>query len=218
MKIFMMQAGQLIKRAPLSSFMDSAPVHKNSRFGAVLAVILVMAIFALPGSSLAKLWIMKEKIVNTVPEEDIAELERREIAKSIEERLYWGRMVAAANPSLTSFEINEIGKAILSYSGEYGLPPELIAAVIKVESSGRVSAVSSRGAQGLMQVMPFWKKELGIEGTLFDIDTNIKAGTQILAGYIKKHGYEEGIARYYRGTLKVDAQGYQMKVQNAMQA
>ncbi|CAG1064856.1 membrane-bound lytic murein transglycosylase E [uncultured bacterium] len=217
MKIFMTQVGQLIRTAPLSGFMESAPVHKNRRFGAVLALILVMAVFALPGSSLAKLWIMKGKIVDTISGEDIAELERQEIAKIIEERLYWGRMVAAKNPSLTSFEINEIGKAVLRYSGEYGLSPELIVAIIKVESSGRVSAVSSRGAQGLMQVMPFWKKELGIEGTLFDIDTNIKAGTHILAGYIKKHGYDEGIARYYRGTLKVDAQGYHMKVLNAMQ-
>jgi soluble lytic murein transglycosylase-like protein len=68
-----------------------------------------------------------------------------------------------------------------------------------------------------MQVMPFWKKELGIEGTLFDIDNNIKAGTHILAEYIKEHGYKEGIARYYRGTLSIDGQDYYGKVHKAMQ-
>lgn len=212
---FRMQLDQLVEKAPLSSAIKSTAVHKKFLSGAVLALILVASLFALPVST-AKL-IVKKMLVNDVPGEGIAELGKHDIAKSIGERLYWGRLVAAENPRLTKFEINEIGRAILKYSGEYGLTPEVIVAIIKVESSGRVSAVSPKGAQGLMQVMPFWKKELGIEGTLFDIDNNIKAGTHILAEYIKEHGYKEGIARYYRGTLSIDGQDYYGKVHKAMQ-
>ena len=127
-------------------------------------------------------------------------------------------MVAAVNPSLTSFEVNEIGRAVLRYSSQYELPPRLLVAIIMVESNGRVFAVSPKGAEGLMQVMPFWKSELGIEGTLFDIDNNIRAGAHILAEYIRERGFENGIARYYRGNLPVSGQAYIGKVQKAMQS
>lgn len=206
-----------MEKAPRWSFIDRSAVQGNGRSGVVLALILFAAVFALPMYA-AKLGVIKEMMVNAVSGEDIAELGKREIARSLEERLYWGGLVAAVNPSLTSFEINEIGRAVLRYSGEYGLPPSLIVAVIKVESNGRVSAVSPKGAQGLMQVMPFWKNKLGIEGTLFDIDTNIRTGTHILAEYIRDHGFKEGIAQYYRGNLPVSGEHYYGKVHRAMQA
>lgn len=206
-----------MERTPRSSFIDPKAVQGIGRQAAVLLLILIAAVIALPASAV-KLGTLREMVVSAVSGEDIAELGRREIARSLEERLYWGGLVASVNPRLTSFEINEIGRAILRYSGEYGLPPKLIVAVITIESSGRVSAVSPKGAQGLMQVMPFWKSELGIEGTLFDIDTNIRAGTRILAEYIRDHGYREGIAQYYRGNLPIDADGYYGKLKRTMQA
>ncbi|MBW7956941.1 MAG: transglycosylase SLT domain-containing protein [Deltaproteobacteria bacterium] len=156
---------------------------------------------------------IKETLSKKTSGEDIEAQSRLD-----EEMRYWGGLVAAMNPSLTSSEADEIGRAVLKYSGEYGLSPRLIVAVIMVESSGRVSAVSPKGAKGLMQVMPFWKKELGIEGTLFDIDTNIGAGAHILAQYINRYGFEEGIARYYRGSLPVSGDAYIGKVQKAMES
>lgn len=161
---------------------------------------------------------IKETLSKNAPEKDIAALNRLEITESIDENFYWGGLVAAVNPSLTGTEVDEIGQAILKYSSQYELPPRLIVAIIMVESSGRVLALSPKGAQGLMQVMPFWKKELGIDGTLFDIDTNIRAGAHILAEYINRYGFEEGIARYYRGSLPVSGDAYIGKVQKAMQS
>ena len=128
----------------------------------------------------------------------------------------WGSLVAAMNPGLSAMEADEIGRAILRYSGIYGLPPNLIVAIIRVESGGNLFAVSPRGAQGLMQVMPFWKKELGIEGTLFDVDNNIRAGSHILAENISRWGYKEGIVRYYRGNMPVSGERYFVKVQDAL--
>ena len=65
-----------------------------------------------------------------------------------------------------------------------GLDPHLVLAVIDVESKFRKYAVSRAGARGLMQVMPFWVKELG--GTagpthnLFHERTNLRYGCTIL--------------------------------------
>lgn len=206
-----------MEKAPRSSFIDTAAVQGQRRQGAVLLLILIAALFALPGSG-RSLAAIKNTVMSVVSGEDIAELGRREIEKSLEARRFWGGMVAAINPSLTSFEVNEIGRAIVRYSSQYELPPRLIVAIIMVESSGRVFAVSPKGAQGLMQVMPFWKNELGIDGTLFDIDNNIRAGAHILAENIRERGFEDGIALYYRGNLPVSGAAYLGKVQKAMQA
>lgn len=71
---------------------------------------------------------------------------------------------------------------------KHDIHPELILAVIAVESHFRPRALSRKGARGLMQVLPRWhpKRVKAIGGTpaLFEVDKNISAGTQILALYI----------------------------------
>lgn len=68
-----------------------------------------------------------------------------------------------------------------------GLKPELVLAVIDVESNFNPAAVSYAGARGLMQVMPFWKKEIGKPGdSLFNIRTNLRYGCTILKYYLDK--------------------------------
>ena len=65
-----------------------------------------------------------------------------------------------------------------------GLPPEMILAVIDIESAFDAYAVSRAGAQGLMQVMPFWLDEIGRPGDrLVDIRTNLRMGVTILKYY-----------------------------------
>ena len=65
-----------------------------------------------------------------------------------------------------------------------GLPPEMVLAVIDIESAFDPYAVSSAGAQGLMQVMPFWLDEIGRPGDrLVDIQTNLRMGCTILKYY-----------------------------------
>ena len=67
------------------------------------------------------------------------------------------------------------------------LPPELVLAVIEVESGFDRWAVSSAGAQGLMQVMPFWLKEIGHpEDSLQEVDTNLRMGCAILRFYLDR--------------------------------
>ncbi len=66
-----------------------------------------------------------------------------------------------------------------------GVQPELVLAVMEVESAFDRYAISVAGARGLMQIMPFWLDEIGAEGdNLFHIDTNIRFGCTILKYYI----------------------------------
>ena len=80
-----------------------------------------------------------------------------------------------------------------------GLEPELVLALINVESNFDRFAISSAGAQGLMQVMPFWLDELGLpDDNLFDINTNLRFGCTILNIYLdrEKGDMRRALARY----------------------
>ncbi len=79
-----------------------------------------------------------------------------------------------------------------------GLPPELVLAIIEVESGFDRFAISRAGAQGLMQIMPFWLEEIGRpEDNLFHIRTNLRMGCTILRHYLDREGdLTSALARY----------------------
>ena len=83
------------------------------------------------------------------------------------------------------------------------LPPELVLAVIEVESNFDRFAISRVGAQGYMQIMSFWLDEIGqLEDNLFHARTNIRMGCTILRHYIdvEKGDLRKGLARYNGST------------------
>lgn len=72
-------------------------------------------------------------------------------------------------------------------ASELNLPPELVLSVIEVESAFDRYAISRAGAQGLMQVMPFWKDEIGrSDDNLTDTPTNLRYGCHILRFYLDR--------------------------------
>ncbi len=80
-----------------------------------------------------------------------------------------------------------------------GLQPEVVLAVIEIESSFNRFAISRVGAQGLMQVMPFWKNEIGRPSdNLTDTETNLRYGCAILKYYLDKENgrLSPALARY----------------------
>jgi len=83
--------------------------------------------------------------------------------------------------------------------GEARLPPGLVMAVMAVESRFDRWAVSSAGAVGLMQVMPFWPEQLGIRRyELIHIGPNIHMGCAILRYYLRyeRNDVRKALARY----------------------
>lgn len=84
-----------------------------------------------------------------------------------------------------------------------GLAPDIVLAVIAAESSFNRFAISSAGAQGLMQIMPFWKDEIGrSDDNLTDIATNIRYGCKILQFYLQKENGDLALAlARYNGSV-----------------
>ncbi|HSS64126.1 MAG TPA: lytic transglycosylase domain-containing protein [Gammaproteobacteria bacterium] len=79
------------------------------------------------------------------------------------------------------------------------LDPELVLAVIQVESNFDRFAISRAGARGLMQIMPFWLEEIGRPGdNLFHIGTNLRLGCTILRYYLdlERGHMARALARY----------------------
>ncbi len=102
----------------------------------------------------------------------------------------------------------EYREFVKKYSSEYGVSEELIYAVIKTESGFDSSAVSVKGAVGLMQIMPetfTWLTddilhEYLDEGMLYDPETNIKYGTYYLSRLHGRFGdWNTAIAAYNGG-------------------
>jgi soluble lytic murein transglycosylase-like protein len=84
-------------------------------------------------------------------------------------------------------------------SGESRLPPGLVMAVMEVESRFDRWAVSSTGAVGLMQVMPYWPEQLGMRRyELVHVAPNIRMGCAILRFYLKyeRNDVRKALARY----------------------
>jgi soluble lytic murein transglycosylase-like protein len=79
------------------------------------------------------------------------------------------------------------------------LYPEVVLAVIEIESNFDRYAISRSGARGLMQVMPFWLKEIGRpDDNLFHMQTNLRMGCTILRYYLDKEkgNLRKALARY----------------------
>ena len=109
----------------------------------------------------------------------------------------------------------ELLKTIHAEATRTGLQPELVLAVIQVESNFERFAISSAGARGLMQIMPFWIKELGHpDDNLFIPHINLRYGTTILKYYIDKENGQtsKALARYNGSVGKTI---YSRKVFNA---
>jgi soluble lytic murein transglycosylase-like protein len=90
-------------------------------------------------------------------------------------------------------------KAVHREATRANLKPELVLSVIQIESHFRQYALSYVGAQGLMQVMPFWKNEIGRpDDNLMNLDTNLLYGCTILRHYLDKENEDfiRALARY----------------------
>jgi soluble lytic murein transglycosylase-like protein len=102
----------------------------------------------------------------------------------------------------------QIAPIFLEAAQREGLEPALISAVIKQESGFRPCAISQKGAQGLMQLMPETAEQLGVKDP-FDVKQNIDGGAKFLKELITRYSGDLSLAlgAYNAGSGKVDAAG-----------
>ena len=122
------------------------------------------------------------------------EAPRRDFFDSKQQRLQWlGKMSARLKNVLPLNSVLRDTKTRVDFlravhyeSSRAGLPPEIVMAVIHVESAFRKYAISSAGARGYMQVMPFWRECIGNRehGQLFHLRVNLRYGSAILRHYL----------------------------------
>ena len=122
--------------------------------------------------------------------------------------------LADLNPHLSERSRHRIASAILRASRAHGLDPELVMAVLDVESNARPWARSPKGAVGLMQVMPYMIEPLTLAGSSLTFESNIEAGCLILSDNIRRLGEADGISAYFWGS-RIRGVAYLRKVRSA---
>ena len=108
-------------------------------------------------------------------------------------------------PRLLSHD--EVGELIRNAAEKHNLPSAFIQSIVAAESAFRSDAVSSKGALGLMQVMPETASEMGLDASI--PEQNVEAGTKYLKGLIGYYGkrrdwLKRTIAAYNAGPGNVD--------------
>lgn len=159
---------------------------------------------------------LKNTLKNQFPQHQASPVVQKDILQT---RLLSGQEVKAAvstevpdiktDPQGAEATQQQIIEQIVQIAAEkYNLPPELINAVIRAESNFEVRAVSSAGAQGLMQLMPATAKELGVENP-FDIAQNIDGGAKYLRQMLDRFGgnVRKALAAYNAGPGTVNKYG-----------
>lgn len=115
--------------------------------------------------------------------------------------------IRATTPS-ASGNHEEFEPLIQEHAARHALRPELVRAVIQVESGYNPRALSPRGAMGLMQLMPATARELGVRNA-YDPDDNIRGGCTYLRRLLDRYNGNEdlALAAYNAGADAVDRHG-----------
>lgn len=102
----------------------------------------------------------------------------------------------------------DIDELVASASGAYRLDPDLVNSVIRAESGFNVRAVSPKGAQGLMQLMPQTASLLGVHNA-FDPQANVAGGSRYLRELLERYNFDliKALAAYNAGPERVEQYG-----------
>ena len=100
---------------------------------------------------------------------------------------------STVNWGATPLRVDAFRDEIAAASSEFGVDAALLRAIIHAESAFNPNAVSVKGAQGLMQLMPGTASDLGVANP-FNASQNIRGGAQYLAGLLKQFNGDERLA------------------------
>jgi hypothetical protein len=118
------------------------------------------------------------------------------------------RPTSGGKPSVIPQRPVDLSKVVDEASGRYRLDPDLVNSVIKAESDFKVRAVSPKGAQGLMQLMPGTAAQLGVPNA-FDPQANVDGGTRYLRELLERYNFDlvKALAAYNAGPQRVEQFG-----------
>src|SRR5271166_897390 len=148
--------------------------------------------------------------------------ERREVIGSVT-RLYLGadsngyvdvpsaeidgfeKDLSAPSVGKTRLKAQDMKEVIAAVSSRHHLDPDLINSVIHAESGFNPLAVSPKGAQGLMQLMPQTASRLGVANS-FDPGDNLEGGTRYLRELLERYNFDliKALAAYNAGPQRVE--------------
>ena len=99
----------------------------------------------------------------------------------------------------------DVAEVVGAASDRYRLDPDLVNSVIRAESGFKVHAVSPKGAQGLMQLMPQTASKLGVANA-FDPAANVDGGTRYLRELLEQYNFDliKALAAYNAGPQRVE--------------
>ena len=102
----------------------------------------------------------------------------------------------------------DLSQVVNEISGKYRLDPDLVNSVIKAESEFNPHAISPKGAQGLMQLMPGTASQLGVLNA-FDPQANVDGGTKYLRELLERYNFDlvKALAAYNAGPQRVERFG-----------
>jgi len=115
---------------------------------------------------------------------------------------------AKNDPASRSQLPSDLNEVVRTASGTYHLDPDLVNSVIRAESGFNVHAVSPKGAQGLMQLMPQTASNLGVQN-VFDPKANVEGGTRYLRELLERYDFDliKALAAYNAGPQRVEQYG-----------
>jgi soluble lytic murein transglycosylase-like protein len=116
--------------------------------------------------------------------------------------------VRTTRPAVSTSGFEPFEPLVQAHATRAGIRPDLVRAVIQVESGFNPRATSPKGAMGLMQLMPATARELGVVNP-YDPEENIRGGTSYLRQLLDRYeGNEElALAAYNAGFNSVDRHG-----------
>jgi soluble lytic murein transglycosylase-like protein len=167
-----------------------------------LATLVLLAASAAPASAQIYSWRDAEGllVVSDRPRIDQGEMTTYTVPRST--------AVRATAPAAGSARPSVFDEVIEEQATAHGVAPELVRAVIQVESGFNTLAVSDKGAMGLMQLMPATARELGVSNP-FHAEENIRGGVAYLRQLLDRYdsNVELALAAYNAGPGSVARYG-----------
>lgn len=164
------------------------------------------------GFSLSKIkdFFLKLGSISDQDEAVLREAEERDRARTINVLSHWVKENSRYGGRLSLEASRKIVLTTIEAANSAGLDPLLILALIKIESNFDPKAVSSAGAIGLTQIIPFWHADKGVtKHTALNPEFSINTGVKILVEYL---GWHNGDLRkallQYNGSLKIKGATY----------